>query len=241
MPTSTTTKTITTTTKTAITTHFLMFVFIRFIIPYRESRKTTYKLRFYLIFMRLSTKDINRAVATLATGGIVVMPTDTVYGILGSALDPKVVARIYRLRHRNPKKPMIVLIANPMDIRRFEITLNAHVQQAFRKYWPGKVSMVLPMKHREVGKDKFKYLHRGSKSIAFRMPRPLWLRRLLRETGPLVAPSANPKGKPAAKTIREARRSFGAGVDYYLDGGRRAGKPSLIIDLQEKIPVVLRK
>jgi L-threonylcarbamoyladenylate synthase len=194
--------------------------------------------------MQFPARAIDKAAAVLRNGGVVVMPTDTLYGVLGSALRPSVVTRIYRLRRRNPKKPMIILIADPREVRRFGVPIDARMRRMFRKYWPGKVSMVLRIKRWRPGiqsKDKSRYLHRGTGTVAFRVPKPKWLRELLQKTGPLVAPSANFEGDPPARTVREARRYFGTAVDYYLDGGRRAGKASTILAFRGNTAVILRK
>ena len=175
-------------------------------------------------------------VRILKKGGIGVLATDTIYGIVGSALSPRVVERIYRLRRRNLKKPMIVLIGSWNDLKKFGIGLTSGVKQQARKYWPGKVSVILPC-----GLKKFFYLHRGRNTIAFRFPAKKSLHVLLKKTGPLVAPSANLEGKPPAKTIEEARKYFGDKIDFYLDEGKIIGKPSRILELRDGNMVAIRK
>ncbi len=105
-----------------------------------------------------------------------------------------------------------------------------------KKFWPGPVSLIFDCKSK-----KFEYLHRGKKSLAFRLPKPKWLRNLLEKTGPLVAPSANLAGKRPARTIREARKYFGLNVDFYFDAGKIEGKPSTIIDIRKREIKILRK
>ena len=77
--------------------------------------------------------------------------------------------------------------------------------------------------------EKFSYLHRGSKSLAFRVPKSKWLRTLISKTGTLVAPSANPEGLKPARTVKAASNYFSDHVDFYLDGGALNKKPSTII------------
>lgn len=154
-----------------------------------------------------------KLIAVIRKGGIGVMPTDTIYGLVGSALSRAAVERIYRIRKRNPKKPVIVLIGDLADLARFGIKLEPRVKTFLEKIWPGPYSVVLPCP----GK-KFAYLHRGTETLALRLPKPQWLRALLRATGPLVAPSANPEGKPPAKTIAEAKKYFSERVDFYVSG-----------------------
>ena len=88
---------------------------------------------------------------------------------------------------------------------------------------------------------KYKYLHRGTKSLAFRIPTSPELRKLLEKTGPLVAPSANWEGRKPASTIKEAQKFFGPNVEFYMDAGRVIGKSSTLIDFTGKAPLVLRK
>ncbi len=165
-----------------------------------------------------------------------ILPTDTIYGIVGSALDKRTVERIYRLRKRNPKKPMIILIGDMSDLKKFGIMITPAIKKILNKVWPGKVSVILPSSSK-----KFAYLHRGTKTLAFRLPRPVWLRKMLKKTGPLVAPSANIEGKPPALTIPAAKRYFGKNVDFYADAGRLISKPSTIIAIKNGELTILRK
>ena len=163
------------------------------------------------------------------------MPTDTTYGILGSAFSHKAVNEIYRLRKRDLNKPLIVLISSMKDLKKFGVFPTADQKKILRKWWPGPVSIILPCPQ-----EKFAYLHRGQNSLAFRMPEKVGLLKLLRETGPLVAPSANLQGFPVAKNISEARAYFGHQVDYYKYAGAVIAPPSKLIDLTSGVEKVLR-
>lgn len=178
----------------------------------------------------------SKVIKILRRGGVGVLPTDTIYGIVGSALKIKIVERIYRLRKRNPRKPMIILIGSITDLRRFGVNVDSKTNKILKRFWPGKVSIILPCPSK-----KFAYLHRGAKTLAFRLPAKKSLRALLRKTGPLVAPSANPEGKPPAKTIREARRYFGDKVDFYIEGGRLTRKSSKLIKMVDGKSIILRR
>lgn len=174
----------------------------------------------------------------LRHGGIGVLPTDTIYGIVGSALSKRAVKRIYKVKGRNFKKPLIVLIAGYSDLARFGVRPTAEQKKLLRSVWKeGKrpTSVILPAP----GK-KFAYLHRGAESIAFRRPNVASLLRLLRRAGPLVAPSANPEGQRPAATIEEAIAYFGEGVDFYADGGRKQGKPSCLVAFRQGRIEILR-
>ncbi len=181
-------------------------------------------------------KNLN-IVKILVAGGVGVLPTDTIYGIVGSALLPKTVARIYRLRRRDPKKPMIILAASKSAVKQFGVSIDPK-GKILDRVWPGKVSVILPVSRKAAA--KFRYLHRGTNALAFRVPRPAWLRALLKKTGPLIAPSANFEGKPPASTIREAKKYFGDKADFYVDHGRLAGEPSALIKITKRDIVTLR-
>jgi L-threonylcarbamoyladenylate synthase len=175
-------------------------------------------------------------VTALQQGGVGVIPTDTIYGVAGSAMQPKVVERIYRLRQRDLQKPFIVLIPSIAALQQFGVRLDEYRRAFLNEAWPGPVSIILPTILK-----KYRYLHRGKNSLAFRMPAPSELRALLRKTGPLVVPSANPAGKTPATTIKKAQEYFGSEADFYMDVGRLSGKASTLIDMTGKEPVILRK
>lgn len=164
----------------------------------------------------------------LRAGGVGVMPTDTIYGIVGSALNKRSVERIYRLRKRNLKKPMIILISSLADLKTFGIVPRAASRKILRRVWPGKVSVILPCRSK-----RFAYLHRGTNGLAFRMPKPVWLNKFLKKTGPLVAPSANTEGAVPARTVGEAKKYFGDKIDFYVDAGRIVSEPSTLIEVRK--------
>lgn len=175
-------------------------------------------------------------------GGVAVLKTDTLYGILGQALNQKTVERIYKIKGRNKSKPFIILISNISDLRKFGVQVDTQTKTILKNYWPGKTSVILPLsdKRQAIG-DKLKYLHRGKKSLAFRMPAKKSLINILEKSGPLVAPSANPEGLPPAENISEAKKYFGEEVDFYLSGGKADSKPSKLIAIKNGKIIVLRK
>ncbi|MBP7805265.1 MAG: threonylcarbamoyl-AMP synthase [Candidatus Pacebacteria bacterium] len=175
-------------------------------------------------------------VSILKKGGIGVFPTDTLYGLVGSAGSRRAVERIYAVKKRDTKKPLIVLISKWSDLEAFGIKLTKSQMTYARRVWPGRVSIIFPCPDK-----KLSYLHRGTGSIAIRFPRNKVLQLLLRKTGPLVAPSANPESLPPAETVREARDYFGDTADFYYPGGRKKGNPSRLIRLSsDGIPETLR-
>ncbi len=167
-------------------------------------------------------------IKVLKNGGIVVMPTDTLYGIVGRAENPETVERIYTVRKRAPEKPCIILISNIEDLDKFSVVLSSKQKNKIGEYWPGPVSIIL-----DCVEETFSYLHRGTKTLAFRLPAQENLRKLLREVGPLIGPSANVEGGPVANNITEAKGYFDNLVDLYIDAGEVNGQSSKVIKLQD--------
>lgn len=168
----------------------------------------------------------NKLINVLKNGGIAVIPTDTIYGIVGSALNPKTIEEIYKLRKRKSSKPFIILISSLDDLNTFNIKLTNKQKEFLEKIWPNPVSVVL-----KCPDNKWKYLHRGTNSLAFRVPKDNELFKLLKEVGPLVAPSANFEGDKPAQMVDEAKKYFGNKVSFYVDGGQIKSQPSTLIFL----------
>jgi len=162
----------------------------------------------------------------LNNDGVVVMPTDTIYGIVGRAFSSKVIDRIYKLRKRTLEKPCIILIGDIKELKKFGIELSPKQEIIVNEYWPGPVSIVI-----DCPSDDLFQLHRGTKTLAFRMPSPEGLRNLLNKTGPIIAPSANLEGRFPSRSIEDAYKYFGKNVDKYVDGGTIHNNPSLILRL----------
>lgn len=177
---------------------------------------------------------LKQAIKLLKKGGVGVIPTDTIYGLLGSALKEDTVERIYKLRKRQKDKPMIILISSLSDLEYFNIKLSPKQRKLLKKIWPNPVSVVLSCPYK-----KFYYLHRGTKSIAFRIPSNISLINLLKITGPLVAPSANLAGQKNATTIDQAKKYFKDKIDFYINKGIKDSSPSTLIKLEgDKIKIL---
>lgn len=176
-----------------------------------------------------------KAALLLKEGAIGVIPTDTLYGICTSAFKKESVEKIYKLKKRNTKKPCIILISSFDDLKKFKVGLTKRQKEYLKKIWPSSISVIL-----KCPSKKFSYLHRGTKTLAFRLPKDKRILKILKISGPLVAPSANIEGERPATTIKEAKRYFKNKV-FYLEGGILKGKPSTLIDLTKDPPQILRK
>lgn len=157
---------------------------------------------------------MDKLINLLKKGGVAVIPTDTVYGIVGSALNKKTVKEIYKLRKRSKTKPFIILISSLNDLKIFDVSLTKVQTEFLKEVWPNPLSVVLH-------------------NLAFRIPKDKWLMNLLKKAGPLVAPSANIEGENPAENIEDARKYFHEKVDFYLDKGRINSQPSTLIELEK--------
>ncbi len=169
---------------------------------------------------------MDEAAEHIMQGGVGVLPTDTLYGLVGSALDPDAVDRIFHLKERDPKKPLIVLISQFDQLEQFGVVISESMRTQLEQYWPGPYSIILP-----IVDEQFEYIDRGEMAIAFRMPDNSELCNLIDTTGPIVAPSANPEGRPPARNVAEAKAYFGTDVDFYVEGDDLDGPPSTLIAL----------
>lgn len=193
----------------------------------------------------MTSNESKELVKVLKSGGVAVMPTDTIFGIVGRADSKDVVKRIYKIKGRDKDKPLIVLISSIRDLKKFGVELKKEQLDFLKNVWLAEarllqnskraVSVVLPTKSKE-----FAYL-KGKTGISFRLPKNEMLINLIKKTGPLVAPSANPQGLPPAKNIKEAKEYFGNKVDIYIRGKVKSKKPSQLWDLTGKEPICLRK
>ncbi|MGI9027539.1 MAG: L-threonylcarbamoyladenylate synthase [Candidatus Saccharimonadales bacterium] len=145
-------------------------------------------------------------------GAVGVLPTDTVYGLVAAANQPAAIERIYALKGRDASKPFIILISDIRQLEMFDIALRSLQIEKLAELWKEPVSVILPCNN-----NAFEYLHRGQRSLAFRIPQVHWLKVLLATTGPIVATSANVSGQPIFRDINEISKQL-PGLDFYIEG-----------------------
>lgn len=177
-----------------------------------------------------------REIEILKNGGVGVIPTDTVYGIVALFSQKEAVERIYRLKGRDYKKPFVFLIASQADLKHFGISLGKTEKMVLDRLWPGPVSVVLACPS-----EDYKYLHRGLGSLAFRLSGNEDLTDFISKTGPLASTSVNPQGGEPAKSADEAKKHFGDKIDFYVDGGEIEGRSSTLVKLEKDGLRVLRQ
>ena len=182
-------------------------------------------------------RNLARLAGVLRAGGIVAVPTETVYGLAANALDPRACSRIFRAKGRPSTDPLIVHIRSLPELDKFAVANDA-ARRLAAAYWPGPLTLVLAK--RDVVPA---LVSAGLSSVAIRMPAHPLFRRLLRLTGlPLAAPSANPFGYVSPTTAEHVRAGLGAKIGHILDGGPcPVGLESTIVDVRNpRHPRLLR-
>lgn len=176
-----------------------------------------------------------RAAEILKNGGVAVLPTDTIYGIHCMATNKEAVERVYKIKGRDFNKPFIILIPNKGSLEDFGVVVDNILSKLLDDYWPGPNSIIFSVTDRSI-----EYLHRGTKTLAFRVPNYQPLLNLLKQTGPLISTSANTSGKAGAKDIGAAKVYFDDLVDYYLDAGKLDNQASNVYKIIDGVFTKLR-
>lgn len=193
--------------------------------PFMETKKYT-------------MEETEQAAVMLKKGGLVAVPTETVYGIAASAEDGVAVQMIYDLKDRDYEKPVSVLVTGMDMVEKYCRNIPAAAYRLAEKYWPGPLTMIL--EDRELVPAM---VSAATGTLGVRCPdHPLTLSVIEKAGVPLAAPSANPSGKEPAKTAKEVLAYFDRKIEGVLDGGPCAmGVASTVLDLTEEEPKVLRE
>jgi tRNA threonylcarbamoyl adenosine modification protein (Sua5/YciO/YrdC/YwlC family) len=180
---------------------------------------------------------ITAAAAAVRRGELVVLPTDTLYGIGADAFSPDAVARLLKAKDRGRDLPVPVLVGSWRTVNGLVDTLPAGAQELIAAFWPGGLTLVLRQ-----GEGLTWDLGDTMGTVAVRMPLHPVALDLLAETGPMAVSSANKSGRPPAEVIAQAQQQLGDAVAVYLDSGPgEAPVPSTIVDLTGDQPRLLRE
>lgn len=182
-------------------------------------------------------KGLEAAASAVRSSRLVVLPTDTVYGIGADAFDSDAVRALLSAKHRGPDMPVGVLVGSWSTVDGLVMGVPAQAKALIEAFWPGDLSIVLshaPSLNWDLG------VTRGT--VMLRMPLHPVALELLRDVGPMAVSSANISGRSPASTIDDAQEQFGTTVSVYLDGGPSGELvPSSIVDLTGEEPVLLRE
>jgi L-threonylcarbamoyladenylate synthase len=182
------------------------------------------------------TAGLDAAAEAIARAELVLLPTDTVYGVAADAFTPSAVTRLLAAKNRGRHMPVPVLIGEASTLAGLVLRVPPVANRLAQEFWPGGLTLVL-----EHAPSLAWDLGDAEGTVAVRLPDDELARDLLRRTGPLAVSSANRSGRPAATTAQEADAQLGAHAAVVLDGGPRAASAaSTIVDCTGAAPRVLR-
>lgn len=183
-------------------------------------------------------QSIANAAKKIIDGEIVVLPTETVYGLGADATNSDAVAKIYKAKNRPSKNPLIIHVANKQQAAEFGI-ITEQASKMMSAFWPGALTLILNQKENSEICD---LVTAGLSTIAVRCPDHSVMQEVIKQSGkPIAAPSANNSGEPSATTPNHAAQSLGDNVDMILAAGNcNVGLESTVLDLSGDVPVILR-
>jgi L-threonylcarbamoyladenylate synthase len=152
-----------------------------------------------------------------------------VYGLGANLDDPQAIQELYQVKERPFRKQVTLHIADPSDLKRYDLEISAMAGELMERFWPGPLTLVLK--------------RRDGSTLGFRMPKhPVALALLSQARVPVVAPSANLSGNPPPRTAQEVLRDLSDKIDILLDGGPTpGGLESTVLDLSGERPQILRR
>ena len=180
----------------------------------------------------MTPADVDRLAAALVAGEVVLLPTDTVYGLAASLAEPAAVDHLFELKDRPPEKRIAVLVADAAQAAELA-EVDERAQALMARWWPGPLTLVLPLRDPKVNVGE------PSTTVGVRCPDHGPVRELARLVGPLATTSANRSGAPTPATAAEVLEQLGHPAIAAVDGGPCAGAPSTVLDLAGP-PTLLR-
>ena len=185
-----------------------------------------------------TAQNLSQAAELLKQGGLVAVPTETVYGLAASAEKEAAVENIFAVKKRNPGKPLSILVTGMKMVENYCREIPPVAYELAEKYWPGPLTMVL-----KDGGVVPSVVTAGGDTLGVRCPdHPLTLELIEKAETPLAAPSANPSDLPSPKRAEEVWAYFDGEIEGIMDGGPcEVGVESTIVDLTGPAPKILRE
>jgi len=193
----------------------------------------------YLDFKNITEYEKLREPAEIIrNGGLVVFPTETVYGIGTNGLDEKAIERLYKVKKRPLDKPISLLVSNMEMVEKLAKDITSIEYKLMDAFFPGPLTIIL--KKKEIVPN---ILTANTDTIGIRMPDAEIARKIIEYANvPIAAPSANISGKTTGTNIESIIEDFGENVDFYIDDGEsRLGIGSTIVKVEDGIPKILRE
>ena len=185
-----------------------------------------------------SSKSIDEAVSVLSGGGVVTIPTDTLYGIAAAALDESAVQRVFDVKERGLSTPLPLFVSDVDDFHEFGLRVPDVARELAAAFWPGKLTIVVERSSRVPD-----IVTGGLDTVGLRIPdHPVPREIVARLAAPITATSANISGQPPLTSAEQVLRHLRDRLDLVVDGGRlRPSKPSTVIDVTRNPCRILRQ
>ena len=199
----------------------------------KTSSNPTHRLRDELL-----TRQVAIALDILRDGGVVCIPTDTLYGLAAMAMHDEAVERLFKIKRRPLNQPLPLLLSDATDMSRFASKVPDIARHLSQRFFPGALTLVLPKAN-----GVSALVSGGLRTVAMRVPDHWVPRAIARGLGsPITGTSANLNGKTGLTTAEMVRAEIGSDVDLVIDGGpSSAGVASTVLDVSRDPPVIIRQ
>ena len=183
-------------------------------------------------------KLIERAATLIKAGGVIVYPTETLYGIGADAGNADALRRVYNIKGREGAKPLLIIVDTFERMKPFVRQVTPEARSLMNLFWPGPLTLVF-----RASSSVSVELTAGTGTIGARVPSSDFCRALVRASGrPITSTSANRAGNPTPNNIEEIRTAFSEGIDLFIDAGvLSASAPSTVVDVTTSPPRLLRE
>ncbi|KXT69303.1 L-threonylcarbamoyladenylate synthase [Streptococcus cristatus] len=179
---------------------------------------------------------MNKIEKTLAAGGAVVLPTETVYGLFAQALNEEAVERVYEFKRRPRDKALNLNVASLEEIYAFSKNQPSYLEQVYQAFLPGPLTIILQANDRVPA-----WINSGMETVGFRIPKHSVTLDLIRKYGPLIGPSANLSGEASGTSFQQIMVDFQEQVSGVEDDAALTGQDSTILDLSGEKARILRQ
>jgi L-threonylcarbamoyladenylate synthase len=183
--------------------------------------------------------DVATAIELLSKGGVVALPTDTVYGVAASLRDPEAIAKLFALKRRPSSAPLPILVDSIKQVTRLGVVWPEEARMLASAFWPGALTIVVHVPHELALRVSSPFIRaryrKRTDSAGFRIPDDVVVRQIIDTVGPLAVSSANEHGGTPCTTAGQVLEVLGdrSGFEGVVDDGERRSEPSTVVDLSK--------